>query len=50
MPATVVDHVIPHRGNQDIFWDQSNWQAMSKPCHDSKTALEDGGLGRNKGG
>lgn len=41
-PATVVDHVIPHRGDPTLFWDQTNWQALCKPCHDRKTALEDG--------
>ncbi|MEA4896886.1 MAG: HNH endonuclease signature motif containing protein [Eubacteriales bacterium] len=36
-PATVVDHVVPHRGNEALFWDESNWQALCKPCHDKKT-------------
>lgn len=36
-PATVVDHVIPHRGDQKLFWDESNWQALCKSCHDHKT-------------
>jgi len=36
-PSTVVDHVIPHRGDQKLFWDQSNWQALCKSCHDQKT-------------
>lgn len=45
LPSSVVDHVIPHRGNMRLFWDQTNWQAMSKPCHDRKTAREDGGFG-----
>lgn len=44
--ATVVDHKIPHKGDQTLFWDESNWQAMAKQCHDRKTALQDGGLGR----
>ena len=39
--ATVVDHVIPHRGDPALFWDQNNWQALCKPCHDSKTGNED---------
>ena len=43
--ATVVDHIIPHRGDMVLFWKQSNWQAMSKQCHDKKTAKEDGGFG-----
>ena len=44
-PATVVDHIIPHRGDQVLFWDPTNHQAMSKRCHDRKTAREDGGFG-----
>ena len=44
-PANVVDHIVPHRGNEELFWDQSNWQALCKPCHDKKTATEDGGFG-----
>ena len=23
MPATVVDHVVPHRGDQKLFWDEA---------------------------
>ena len=45
-PAQVVDHVIPHRGDKQLFWDRDNWQALCKPCHDAKTAREDGGFGR----
>ena len=44
--ATIVDHIIPHRGDMKLFWNRNNWQAMSKPCHDKKTATEDGGFGR----
>ena len=36
-PATVVDHIVPHRGAQRLFWDESNWQALCKQCHDCKT-------------
>lgn len=36
-PATVVDHILPHRGNQTLFWDQENWQPLCKDCHDEKT-------------
>lgn len=39
--ATVVDHVVPHRGDQKLFWDQNNWQPLCKPCHDKKTGNED---------
>ncbi len=36
-PATVVDHIVPHRGDQKLFWDQSNWQPLCKEHHDKKT-------------
>ena len=36
-PATVVDHIVPHRGDQKLFWDQSNWQPLCKAHHDAKT-------------
>ncbi len=42
--ASVVDHIIPHKGNDKLFWDRKNWQSLCKPCHDSKTANEDGGV------
>lgn len=44
--ATVVDHKIPHKGDKVLFWDTTNWQSLCKPCHDAKTAREDGGFGR----
>lgn len=44
--ATVVDHKVPHRGDPVLFWDRDNWQAMSKPHHDRKTATEDSGFTR----
>lgn len=47
--AVVVDHIIPHRGNKDIFWDRDNWQPLCKSCHDRKTATIDVGFGRYGG-
>lgn len=42
--ASVVDHKRPHRGDRELFWDRSNWQAMAKRCHDSyKQRLEKSG-------
>ncbi len=43
--ATVVDHIVPHKGNHELFWDEQNWQALCVSCHNSKTAREDGGFG-----
>jgi len=36
-PATVVDHIVPHRGDERLFWDEKNWQPLCKTCHDRKT-------------
>jgi len=44
--ATVVDHIIPHKGDYALFWDETNWQPLCKKHHDIKTATNDGGFGR----
>ncbi len=37
-PATEVDHIIPHRGDQELFWDtENNLQGLCKECHSRKT-------------
>lgn len=30
----VCDHIIPHRGDERLFWDETNLQTLCKPCHD----------------
>lgn len=41
--ATVVDHITPHKGDKDLFWDVENWQSLCKTCHDSvKSRIENG--------
>ena len=40
---------LPHQGDQALFWNASNWQALCKRCHDAKTAREDGGFGNRPG-
>lgn len=35
--ATVVDHIVPHKGNYSRFWDVGNWQALCSECHNKKT-------------
>lgn len=32
-PATVVDHIKPHRGDNRLFWDKTNWQPLCVTCH-----------------
>lgn len=31
--ATVVDHRVPHRSDQRLFWDRSNWQSLCATHH-----------------
>jgi len=35
--ATVVDHIIPHKGDMNLFWDSSNWQSLCTKHHSIKT-------------
>jgi len=44
-PAQCVDHIIPHKGDGVLFWDQTNWQSLCYHHHNIKTATEDGGWG-----
>jgi tetratricopeptide (TPR) repeat protein len=47
--AEVVDHIVPHRADRKLFWDQSNWQALCRMHHSKKTATRDGGFGNRQG-
>ena len=38
------DHIVPHKGDVELFWDRSNWQRLCNVCHGEKTAAEDGGF------
>lgn len=43
--ATVVDHIIPHKGDMERFWNRANWQPLCKHCHDAhKQRIEAGGM------
>ena len=35
------DHVIPHRGDERLFWDEGNLQTLCKPCHDRRKQAEE---------
>lgn len=39
--ATIMDHIKPHRGDLELFWDRTNWQSLCKDCHDSIKAAEE---------
>ena len=47
--ATDVDHIIPHRGDPKLLYDEGNLQSLCKSCHSRKTAKENGGFGNPKG-
>jgi 5-methylcytosine-specific restriction protein A len=38
--AYCTDHIVPHKGNMELFWDQSNWQPLCRQCHAVKSARE----------
>lgn len=35
--ATDIDHVIPHRGDPEWFWNLGNLQGLCRGCHTRKT-------------
>ena len=39
-PATCVDHKLPHKGNQELFWDSDNWQPACIKCNSRKAKRE----------
>jgi 5-methylcytosine-specific restriction protein A len=45
VPATDVDHKIPHQEREALFWQYDNLQSLCKSCHSRKTATEDNGFG-----
>lgn len=44
--ATVADHIIPHRGDEALFWDPANLQSLCELHHQEKQRLELGGTVR----
>lgn len=40
-PATVVDHIVPHRGDMKVFWDRTRWQPLCVSCHSSTKQREE---------
>lgn len=44
--ATVVDHIVPHKGDPVAFWDRTNWGPLCAPHHNLKTATEDSAFAR----
>ena len=40
--ATVADHIIPHKGNAALFWDNGNLQSLCEYHHGLKSEKEKG--------
>lgn len=50
VPAEVVDHKKPHKGDLRLFFNVANLQSMTKECHDRfKQSQERGGIGFDTG-
>ncbi|MEO3387336.1 HNH endonuclease [Mesorhizobium sp. CAU 1741] len=39
--SPVVDHITPHRGNEALFWDETNLHTVSKAYHDRLKQVEE---------
>lgn len=46
--AECVDHVVPHKGDMDLFWRTDNWQALCIGCNSKKAAVSEGGFGNGR--
>ena len=42
--ATVVDHIVPHKGDMKLFWDNTNWQSLCAPHHNGEKKREEANL------
>jgi 5-methylcytosine-specific restriction protein A len=34
--ASVVDHIKPHKGDPELFWNEANWMALCSHHHNSE--------------
>ena len=39
-PSTVTDHKTPHGGDEAMFWNEANWQALCQRHHNAKSSYE----------
>jgi 5-methylcytosine-specific restriction protein A len=40
-----IDHIIPHRGDYNLFWNRNNHQPACLECNSVKAATEEGAFG-----
>tara|TARA_B100000446_G_scaffold127191_1_gene119175 strand:- start:654 stop:1064 length:411 start_codon:yes stop_codon:yes gene_type:complete len=48
--SAVVDHIEPHRGDEQLFWDRSNLQAVCKEFHDGEKKKREYAARKHRGG
>ena len=48
-PSSHVDHRIAHKGEEALFFNAQNLQALCHSCHSEKTVKRDGGFGKERG-
>lgn len=41
-PARICDHVVPHRGSAELFWDTGNLQSLCRHHHDADKQRTEG--------
>jgi 5-methylcytosine-specific restriction enzyme A len=41
VPADVVDHIVPHKGDDVLFWDENNLRSSCTPCHNTAADFKD---------
>lgn len=46
--ATIADHIVPHRGNLELFFNEDNLQPMCWSCHSRKTFKENNNFNGSK--
>jgi 5-methylcytosine-specific restriction enzyme A len=39
-PAYAVDHIVPHRGDSELFWTHNNHQSLCQAEHNAKSNRE----------
>lgn len=44
--SPIVHHKVPHKGDERLFWDINNLEAVSKEWHDSEAQREERSAGR----
>lgn len=44
--ADCVDHIVAHKGDTRLFWNQENWRPLCRRCNSRKAVQTEGGFGR----